>query len=507
MLVAVLMLAFGLRIYGISFGLPYSYHDDEDRLVHHALAFGMGDLNPHYFNYPSFLMYMLFTVYGGFYLLARIVGSVSSTSDFTMMYFSDPTAFYTIGRMITVLFGTATVFLVYLIGKRLYSKSAGIVAALIMSVMPVHVLSSHYITTDVPMTFFIVAAAYFSVRIMEEGKLKHYITAAVMTGLAAGSKYNGILAGVFIIAAHLSRADGMKGKAKSLLNRKILIAGAAIILAFFCVSPFCLLDFKAFVKDFNFNSEHVQNGVYGLSFGFHWFDYGSILFTDLIYSWPHPVANTAGILLAIGIIYALYKRGRKEAIIGLFPLLFFVVIGSWSVVNRRYILPVLPSCAVLAGAAIDWTSGHSAASKYRHTAVWVCLVVLLILPLRNSFLNGYMMSQKDTRTIAKQWIERNIPEGSKIALEWDSNITVPLDESRRSIEKKIAEYEKGDRQTINFENDQMVQIHKMRLKAKRGREYDIVRIGKVEGIEILPYLYDISELINLEVEYVDAKRM
>ncbi len=501
-LIAILVLGFGLRIYGIDFGLPHSYHDDEDRLVHHALAFGMGDLNPHYFNYPSFMMYFLFLFYGAFYVFGTIFGYFSSMSDFTMLFFSDPTMFYIIGRAITALLGTATIFVVYLIGKRLYSRTAGVVAALTLSVLPVHVLSSHYITTDVPMTFFIIAAAYFSVRILEEGRLKHYILAAIMTGLAAGTKYNGVLASVFILTAHMARVSGIRAKAGCLFSNRIMIAGAVVVVIFFCVSPFCFLDFNTFIEDFRFDSEHIHNGVYGLSSGVHWIDYIGMFFTDELYSWPHRVANTAGPLLLLGVAYAIYRRGRKEAVIGIFPLLFFALIGSWSVVNRKYLLPVLPLCAIFAGVMIAEISGKVGCSKYRRWAAWACLAVLLMIPLRNSFLSDYVMSQEDTRTIAKRWIETNVPEGSKIALEWDTNVTVPLDESRKSIEMKISEYEDGKRETVHFEKDQMVRIHKMRLKAKPDREYEIVRIGKVEGIEIVPHLYDISELRDLEVEYI-----
>ena len=491
-----------VRIYGIDFGLPYSYHDDEDRLVHHALAFGMGDLNPHYFNYPSFLMYLLFAVYSGFYVFARVFGIVASAFDFSLMFFTDPTPFYIIGRTITVLFGTATLFLVYLIGKRLYSRTAGLVAALIMAVMPVHALSSHYITTDVPMTFFVTAAAYFSVRILEEGRAKHYILAAVMTGLAAGSKYNGVLAAVFILAAHVVRMKGLRSRVRSLIEKKLVLAGLIVVITFFVVSPFCFLDFNTFVKDLRFDSLHVRKGVYGTSSGVTWARYAGVLFTDELYSWPHPLINPAGVLLLSGIVYALYRRGQKEAVVGLFPLVFFAVIGSWSVVNRKYILPLLPSCAVFSGMLFAGLCGGVSRQRLRRTAAWVCLILLLAVPFRNCVLNAYVMSREDTRTMARKWIEENIPEGTLIALEWDTNETVPLDESRQSIEEKIEAYEKGDKTTIHFPNEHMVRIHKTRLHAGRGKGYAIVRIGKVEGIKLIPHLYDIEELRNREVEYV-----
>ena len=118
-----------------------------------------------------------------------------------------------------------------------------------------------------------------------------------------------------------------------------------------------------------------------------------MFFTDELYSWPHPVANTAGVILVLGAAYAIYRRGRKEAAIGIFPLLFLALIGSWSVVNRKYLLPILPLCAVFAGAMTAEISGKTGCSKSRRWAAWACLAMLLIIPIRNSFLSDYVMSQ------------------------------------------------------------------------------------------------------------------
>src|SRR5262249_49500802 len=63
-LIVILALALIIRLVGIQFGLPYVYFTDEALLVNHAVAFGTGDLNPHFFGYPSLYMYVLFVIYG-----------------------------------------------------------------------------------------------------------------------------------------------------------------------------------------------------------------------------------------------------------------------------------------------------------------------------------------------------------------------------------------------------------------------------------------------------------
>jgi len=54
LLAGILLLAAALRLLGIGFGLPYPYANvDEHIVTDRALGFLSGDLDPHYFAYPS----------------------------------------------------------------------------------------------------------------------------------------------------------------------------------------------------------------------------------------------------------------------------------------------------------------------------------------------------------------------------------------------------------------------------------------------------------------------
>jgi hypothetical protein len=58
------------------------------------------------------------------------------------------------GRVISAVFGVATVFLVYKTGKILYGTTAGLIAALFMALMPYHVVVTRQVLLDGPMVFF-----------------------------------------------------------------------------------------------------------------------------------------------------------------------------------------------------------------------------------------------------------------------------------------------------------------------------------------------------------------
>ena len=63
-LAAILLFAAFLRFWGLRWGLPYEYQSEEYKIVKYALKMGSGDLNPHFFEYPSLYLYFMLFVYG-----------------------------------------------------------------------------------------------------------------------------------------------------------------------------------------------------------------------------------------------------------------------------------------------------------------------------------------------------------------------------------------------------------------------------------------------------------
>ena len=59
-----------------------------------------------------------------------------------------------LGRWLTVLVGVGTVLLTFALGKRLYGEKTGAWAAAFLAAAPAAVIFSHYLTVDVPATFF-----------------------------------------------------------------------------------------------------------------------------------------------------------------------------------------------------------------------------------------------------------------------------------------------------------------------------------------------------------------
>jgi len=180
-LAAVVVIALALRMVGIDFGLPMLDHPDEPLLVSRADVMARtNDFNPHFFHYPSFLIYTLMVLFKFEYFLESL--GVLDVSRSTL---------YLSSRVLVAVLGTAMILIVYLIGCKLYGKKIGILSAVFLAVMPMAVRDSHYATVDVPMTFLTTVAFFFIVSLAKSGRLRHGLIAGAFVGLAASTKQSG----------------------------------------------------------------------------------------------------------------------------------------------------------------------------------------------------------------------------------------------------------------------------------------------------------------------------
>ena len=83
-LLLIVLLALLLRLWRLDFGqeLPYLAHTDEPTQYNPAIRIiKTGDLNPHFFNYPSLTIYIdTVVLYLGF-LVGRLLGAFESVAD------------------------------------------------------------------------------------------------------------------------------------------------------------------------------------------------------------------------------------------------------------------------------------------------------------------------------------------------------------------------------------------------------------------------------------------
>ncbi|MDP8235290.1 MAG: glycosyltransferase family 39 protein [Candidatus Erginobacter occultus] len=509
-LAGLIILSLLLNLWGVTYGLPNRYYPDEGRIVNNALAFGLGDLNPHYFNYPALSMYLLFALYILYFIAGQLTGLFASATDFQLLFFSDPSSFYLIGRIANALVGTATVALLYKLGKETFrDRKIGILAGAFLATLPYYVFLSHFIVTDILQTLFILAAYIFIIRILRTGKLKNYIWAGVLAGLGTATKYSPGVLILPIALAHIFYLFSRKEKERITFSRLVFpvaVSGFFLVLLFFIGSPYNFLDFKNFYDSLEFRSHLGAVGTFGTRVGTAWLVYPRLMFyhSFTILNRLDPL----GFVFFGGLIWAAFKRRREDLLLVLYPLTIYLMVGSWSFGSYRYSLPFIPFFALLgaraaveAGQALKEKIDQANLSRALAGGLNGFIALILILSLANTALLNRLLSGPDTRTRAREWVESNIPPGSRIAMEWDTEATVQLWETPDDIQAKIRAYESGEAETIHHTSEQMAEVHRMRLEAVPEKNYRITRIGGMDGTRVITDGYSLDRLREDGVEY------
>ena len=425
LLALMLLIALGLRVWGSGFGLPaYTrYHPDEHALVERsAEILWTGDWNLQRFNYPPAYAYVQAIGYAVYFLYG-----VTQDLWLYLPTFVVPN-YYQVGRLLTAVFGTLTVLVVYLTGRQFSGRRTGLLAAALLGGNYLHIIHSHYATFDVLVGFWAALTLLFSELLRDKQEAKWYLLAGLCAGLAGATKYNGAVAIVLPILAHiLSTTWGEWGW----LNGRLFLAFGAFLLGFFGGNPFALGNLPDFLGDLATVLHHYGTQHPGFEGKANWRWYPSVFLTSADAFWM-----IAG---ALGLLGLLLKEWKKGLLLVAFPMIYYVMVSRFIVRFERNMVPLLPFLAIGGGWLIDKGADFLARRFKRSQLLSNVLAVsgaalLICLPLVASVSLDRVLSQTDHRELAGQWLEENITKGSKIAIE---HYSIPFDYDQYQVEDII----------------------------------------------------------------------
>jgi len=398
---------------------PFIYHADEPDVLGRSVRMAItGDLNPHWFHYPTLMIY----VYAALVKLIQVTLAIPiELAVFLPFQGANPDAFpiYRMARLVTVGFSLGTLHLLVRLTSRFTSPLVAFLAALAFVGSEVVRESAVYITLEMPMTFFALAALISMIKLVdsaEEGEAKQrYLWYAVLFGsIAGGCKYNGA-AVLFVLPLAMWLAHMPPAK----IARRLALAALASIAIFILTTPFSALDYKTFFDPrvgMLYDFVHYSSGHIGADTGVSFFKAMSDLFNRHSYLVP----------LALLSPLALRDSAMKKQLLLVIaiPVLFLGMVSVAKAYFPRHIVPSLPAvnCLIAVGiwAAIGMTLRHSTPMRtvYRVTAP---LVVVFAIAIVSTFTTAYSslrwIKQPDTRTLAYGWISENLPPGSRILCE------------------------------------------------------------------------------------------
>src|SRR3972149_2896119 len=132
LLLAIVLVGLGLRLWGIEHGFPFIFHPDEPAVVRSALGIRF-EANPKHFDWPHlhfYLNYFLFFLFIKARGLAQALGLQAFLAAKFPLLWEDPLVFYWLSRVFDAFLGALTAVPVFLAGRKLFSKRVGLLAAL-----------------------------------------------------------------------------------------------------------------------------------------------------------------------------------------------------------------------------------------------------------------------------------------------------------------------------------------------------------------------------------------
>ena len=482
-LAAILLIALALRLYGLNWdeGFGWTPHPDERAILFKVIEIeppGLGELsvlldaeespwNPRWFPYGSFPLYLLKVLD---ILRSDLTGSGSE--DLRVP-----------ARAVSALADVVTILIAYLIGKALWSRRVGVLAAGLIAFSVIHIQLSHFFAVDTLMALFATATLYFLIRVARRGRYSDSALAGLCIGLGLATKVSvapilaAYVVGHFVFATGLASPnsgrplsvfDRMSTGMKGALFGLVIMVGTVLV-----VQPYALLDWSRFYSDFAEQSEmvrrirdypytrqyidttpylyHVQQlAIWGLGLPL-----GVIAWAGSVYAavkglrvWYAAaylvigIAVPASILIlsssvtatllasaiAVGALVVTVPlrpaNTRLDTILLSWVVPYFLIVGAFDVKFMRYMLPIMPVLALFgARMVVDiWLWAKRAHSGVRTAVIALAIAGAAVTAFYGLSYTG-IYSERHPAVRASEWITANVPAGSTILKEhWEEGL-------------------------------------------------------------------------------------
>jgi 4-amino-4-deoxy-L-arabinose transferase-like glycosyltransferase len=401
---AIVLVGAALRFFPIWFGLPYlDARPDEGVAVSHALDVLAGDLNPHFFEWPSLT----------FYVFAGLFAPVAWAHDAGAAQGAPATSIYfLLGRAFVATIGTLTIVVLYRMTRRFAGTTPALLAAAFLAVALLHVRESHFAMTDALMTFLAMSSLALLLRAVERavetrsGALRLFILAGLIGGLAASTKYSAAA-----LVGGMAAAQGIvlvnSGHIRPRVVLPSLVFLAAFAAGFLIGTPYSVLDAATFDRHLRSTAAHLSGG-HGIDLGRGWWYH-------LRRSLPYGTGLLTFAAAVAGVVPLLRHYRQQSIVIAGFAGLLYGAVGSGQTVFFRYMLPLVPlaclSAAIAVTHAAGWLDAHRRLRRGR--AVAVLTAVIAVPALVNCIWFDVLLSRTDTRVLAAEWLSARLtPEMS-----------------------------------------------------------------------------------------------
>ena len=428
LLMAIVLVGAAIRLTGIEWGRPFVYHPDEGVLVTAALRMvGTGDWNPHNFLYPSLLIDVEAGIVSVGHAVAGWPLAIGQVGLFPSEALPAQFEFYLAGRAVVATLGLITIVVTFAIGRRLGSNLAGLIAAAVVALAPIHIESSRFITTDVPVTLLCALTMWASIRAVDTvDRTRWWLVAAACVGFATSTKWNGIAMAIVPLTLYVTsrpRPGGVRALLGSPTPWLMVMVG---MLALTITTPAVVLAPGEVAGWLSQQAANYSSGAYASLRGSGVVNGVGVEILATVDGFGPVVVGLA----VLGIVGLLAARRPIELAMALFIIAYVIILSIPILHYPRNALPALPFIAVGIGLlpgrvmsiARHLRRSHGGPRSARSMAILrvgiAVLMMLAMVPALVTDVDGARrLGRPDTRSVAYAWILANLPHNAIVARE------------------------------------------------------------------------------------------
>ena len=412
-LILILVIGFALRTVGLGIGLP-DYPDPRELLIaQDILNLIHLESPPEIYNWPGTAWFYLIALIG---VVLEKLGLDLTVAQIIWL-----------GRFTNILLSTASIWLTYRIGCRLYSRRIGRISGGLLAVAMLHVTNeSRFALVDIPATFCVTLLLWFCAK-TQSVSFRRAIWLGIIAGIGFAVKYTTVFASLSVAALLFLRREDFRTPDFFLkLGTVTGVAGAA----FTIICPYWLIDlfsseWNLFFDALLYESSHYQKGHFGLfaTGEINWFNRFTYLWTLLRWGMGTPLA----LLAIVGTLLAIIQRKDGDTILLAFVIPYLLFIGSHKLKFARHLLLIYPTLVLFAAGCIDrvgtalfqsnWDHRNSVLKQWAIPILYAILGGIGVYSLIYTAAFASVMRSSPTTVEAADWIVSNIPPGEAIERE------------------------------------------------------------------------------------------
>lgn len=411
-LILIIALSFLVNLYGINWGLPSFEGWAADEVIPSIILDGIHQKfsNGWHYKYPPFHFYILTVFYSPILLLNSFkLLDINRLETYTLLFY--------IGRFVSVLMATASVYIVYCCGREIFDKPASLFTALITALLMPCLYYAKTLNLEAPYLFWFLCSLLFYLRILKHHRLRDYlgfVITAVFSICTKDQAYGFYLltpiAIIFSLYSYQRQQNPKSSFIKAVFNRRI-IGSFLLSFSLFILIHNIVFNLQGFIDHVDLITAgdasirpRVETNLYGqLSILIQSFT------THLRFSFGWPIY----LICIIGFLRYLFSHTKNPLLAWIWVpaisyYLFYICVVMYN--DVRYLLPIAITLSFFGGKLIADLLNSNQALYYPKITV---ISAIFVYTFAYAFSVNHLMVN-DSRYFVEDWMKNHINQNQLV---------------------------------------------------------------------------------------------